>query len=585
MGYRYFALLDIRDCGEPTQVSESQKTALRELGLRSYLDSHRVQLFASKDTPVLALPNGRVLIGHLFDGSGRLVRDGSGLLESLSDSLSDAQFAEHLFQNYWGEYVVIFHAGERAHELTILREPSGGMPAIHAIREGAGFITSDISIAVELGLYKRQVDWTYISTLLAFPNLKTATTPLDGVRELLPGCSLHLCGTESTTQVKWSPWDFVASNKRFREQRDAADAIRSTVLSVVKAWADVDRTILLELSGGLDSSIVAACLQGTDARVTCCTLTTTVPGADERQYAGLMAKQMGVELETRTLDFENARFEFLPPSYAVVPGMAPLQYAVDMAMEAAGASHGTASHFTGGGGDTVFGYLATAAPAADAFREVGLGAGLAAVGHLSQLHNCTYWKAARVTVKKLLRRPKPPYKADLTFLAPSLAPGRPDAHPWLEQPRNALPGDRERIADLVGTQIFRDCAPRGSKRWHRMPLLSQPVVETCLRTPSWMAIADGRNRAVARAAFADVLPQEILHRRSKGTFMSYSGAVYQRNKMQLREFLLSGALQQQQLLDVAALQQYFKTDLPPRDHSFMRVFELAMIENWVRHQV
>lgn len=66
--------------------------------------------------------------------------------------------------------------------------------------------------------------------------------------------------------------------------------------------------------------------------------------------------------------------------------------------------------------------------------------------------------------------------------------------------------------------------------------------------------------------------------------MSYSGAVYRRNKTQLREFLLSGALQQHQLLDVAALQQFFKTDPPPRDDSFMRVFELAMIENWVRHQ-
>jgi asparagine synthase (glutamine-hydrolysing) len=262
----------------------------------------------------------------------------------------------------------------------------------------------------------------------------------------------------------------------------------------------------------------------------------------------------------------------------------PLQYAVDLIMQAAGSSHDTASHFTGGGGDTVFCYLGTAAPAADAFRGVGIGAALAAVCHLAHLHNCTFWKAARATVKKLSQKPKPAYKADLTFLAPSIAPGPPYPHPWLDEPRNALPGDRERIADLVGTQTFRDCSPRDSKRWHRMPLLSQPVVETCLRTPSWMAIADGKNRAIARAAFADFLPPEVLHRRSKGTFMPYSGAVYQRNKMQLREFLFSGVLQQHQLLDVAVLQQFFKTELPPRDRSFLRVFELAMVENWVRHQ-
>jgi asparagine synthase (glutamine-hydrolysing) len=581
MSYQYFALLDTRDFGKRSQLSDAQKIALCELGLGSHLDSQRVHLFVSNDTPVLVLSNDRVLVGHLFDRSGRLVRDGSGFLEARND----AQFAEDLLQNYWGEYIVICHAGDQAHELTILREPSGGMPAIYAVQEGTGFVTSDISIAIKLGLYKRQIDWSYIINFLAFPNLKTATTALDGVRELLPGCSLRLRGTQSSIQVDWSPWDFVASGKRFGDPRDAADALRSAVLSVVKAWADVDHSVLLELSGGLDSSILAACLQATDARVTCCTLTTTVPGADERQYARLMANQLAAELDTRTLDFESARFDFPPPSHAVVPGMAPLQYAVDLAMRAAGASHNTASHFTGGGGDTVFCYLGTAAPAADAFREVGIGAGLAAVSDLSLLHNCTFWKAARVTAKKLLRRPRPPYKADLTFLAPSFAPGRPDAHPWLDQPRNALPGDRERIADLVGTQIFRDSSPRGQKRWHRMPLLSQPVVETCLRTPSWMAIAEGRNRAVARTAFADLLPAEVLNRRSKGTFMSYSGAVYRRNRMQLREFLLSGALQQHQLLDVAALRQFFETDPPPRDDSFLRVFELSMIENWVRHQV
>lgn len=579
MGYRYFAFLDVKGRGQPTPMSDKQKIALREFGLQRCLDSPGMHLFVSEGTPVLALPNHRTLIGHLFDRNGRHVRNGSGLLEIQSDT----RFMQELLQNYWGEYVVICHT--EAHELTILREPSGGMPTVYALREGSGFVTSDISIAVEFGLYKRQIDWTYISTVLAFPNLKREATALEDVRELLPGCSLQLRGNHATTRVEWSPWDFAASHRRFTAPKDAADATRSTILSVVKAWANVDRDVLLELSGGLDSSIVAACLQGTDAHVKCCTLTTTVPGADERQYAGLMAKQLGAKLELRTLDLASARFDFPPPSHAAAPCMASLQYAVDMTMEAAGASHDIVSHFTGGGGDTVFCYLRTAAPAVDAFREVGISAGFGAINHLSLLHNCTFWKAARVTAKKLLRRPKPPCAADLTFLAPSIAPCRPtDAHPWLNQPRGTLPGDRERIADLVGTLMFRDSSPRGQKRWHRMPLLSQPVLETCLRTPSWMTIAGGRNRAVARSAFADLLPPEILHRRSKGTFMNYSGAVYQRNKAQLREFLLSGTLRQHQLLDTAALEQFFKMELLPRDQSFMRMFELSMIENWLRHQ-
>lgn len=117
-----------------------------------------------------------------------------------------------------------------------------------------------------------------------------------------------------------------------------------------------------------------------------------------------------------------------------------------------------------------------------------------------------------------------------------------------------------------------------------MPLLSQPVLEACLKVPSWMWIAEGRNRAVARSAFSDLLPPDILHRRSKGTFMNYSGAVYRRNKRLLEEYLLTGQLADKGFLDADALRQFFNRDLAARDDRFMRIFDLCAAESWVRHQ-
>ncbi|TAL97417.1 MAG: hypothetical protein EPN73_06620 [Paraburkholderia sp.] len=52
----------------------------------------------------------------------------------------------------------------------------------------------------------------------------------------------------------------------------------------------------------------------------------------------------------------------------------------------------------------------------------------------------------------------------------------------------------------------------------------------------------------------------------------------------LRQFLLSGVLCERQLVDAGALERFFDRELPPRDTSFMRLFELSMIENWLRHQ-
>ena len=118
----------------------------------------------------------------------------------------------------------------------------------------------------------------------------------------------------------------------------------------------------------------------------------------------------------------------------------------------------------------------------------------------------------------------------------------------------------------------------------RFPLLSQPVMEACLRAPSWMWIAGGRNRAIARTAFSDVLPPDVLNRQSKASYMSYLGAVYERNKHQIEEFLLSGRLRSQGLLDTRAISTFFSQPLQPGDRTFLRMFDLCMVENWVRHQ-
>jgi asparagine synthase (glutamine-hydrolysing) len=116
------------------------------------------------------------------------------------------------------------------------------------------------------------------------------------------------------------------------------------------------------------------------------------------------------------------------------------------------------------------------------------------------------------------------------------------------------------------------------------PLLSQPVMEACLKVPSWMWIAGGRNRAIARQAFADLLPSGILDRRSKGSYTGHMAAMYLRNKSKMREFLEEGQLQAHDLLDRPALAKFFNSELATRDLSFLRIFELCAAENWARQQ-
>jgi len=578
MSVDYLILLD--EAGHPSRMDPLaiRRSGLREIDFHAS-PPHRVRVFVGQRTPMVPVPGLGVIVGHVFDEEGTPITNGPALARATSGT----RLEQSILGRLWGEYVLIHTSAEEPDVTRVTRDPSGGIPCIFRIRRDEGFITSSISLAEALDLYRRDVDWTAIEHRLSYPYRRAERTALVDVQELLPGCTLTLRAANVDVTVSWSPWEYTTDG-RYSHPREAAAGVRRAVATAVGAWAEIDRDVLVELSGGLDSSIVAACLRDTSARVTCCTIMAPVRGTDERLYARQMADQLGVDLHTIQIDFEDARYDFPISRNAVVPGMGILHYAVDRAMDRAGVSHNPNSYFSGAGGDAIFCYLKGASPAADAFREGGTMAGLGAVRDLADLHGCTMWKAGRLTLKKLRRGAKSPHKADSTFLDAGAITDWPEPHPWLEAPSHVLPGDREKVFGLVGTQSYRDGMMRTDSRPMRYPLLSQPVLQTCLNVPTWMWIAEGRNRAVARDAFADRLPADILHRRSKGTYVAYCAALYNRTKGGMLDFLATGQIHARGLLDLPALERFVRADLPPEDQSFMRIMDLCMIENWVRQQ-
>lgn len=554
------------------------KKSLREAGMVCALESVSAKLFVSAETQTVAIPGYGVLIGRTF------TKDGHWITPRLDFDGSASELTNHLLQNVWGEYLSLHIGGKDRAEITLLRDPSGAVPCVYAIDNGEGFITSDIGLAVELGAYQREVDWQAIAHSLNFPYLKTTRTALKRVSELLPGSTLSCRAKVASVVSAWSPWRFVESGVRHEDPHVAAQDVQAAVSGVVEALSSVDDGFVVELSGGLDSSVVAACLHEASARTIFCTLVMPVAGTDERPYARLMTDSLGQKLFPVEVGFENVRFEYAVPPSSVLPAIGILQHAINEVWESAGNRYGVNSFFSGAGGDSVFCYLKTAAPAADAFIERGAKAGIAAILDLSSLHRCTVWKAGRLAFKKLRRRSPSGWKADTTLLNPDCLTAAPDYHSWLDAPTDALPGDREKIYDLIGTQLFRDATPRGAGRSMHFPLLAQPVMEACLKVPTWMWIRDGRNRAIARDAFTDLLPSGILDRRSKGSYTGYMAAVYARNKLAMRQFLEEGQLCAHDLIDRPSLTEFFARKLAPRDLSFLRIFDLCAAENWVRHQ-
>jgi asparagine synthase (glutamine-hydrolysing) len=577
MNCRYIMLLGSR-LNRNTDFALQLERSLRAEGMICKFGSATARVFASADVPTLAIPGHGLLIGRVFTKDGQLIsqcRDVDG---------STHELISWLLQNTWGDYLAVFVERDSSAAITLLRDPSGAMPCVYSLLDNEGFITSDIGLAVDLGLYRKEVDWQAIAHCLSFPYLKTARTALKHVNELLPGSVLTCQGKEVSARPGWSPWRFVEEGVRHKDPRAAAEDIRAAISNVVRALSTGDDRFVVELSGGLDSSITAVCLRDASPRATFCTMVMPVSGTDERPYARLVTEALRQELFPVDVGFDNVRLEFSVPRSSVVPVVGIPQNATNEIWEAAGLKYGVDGFFSGGGGDTIFCYLKTAAPAVDAFRERGVMAGIAAIENLATLHRCTIFKAGRLTLKKMLRQPRTTWKEDRTLLNPAYVSTVSEHHPWMDAPPGVFPGDREKIHDLIGTQLFRETALRGAKHSTHFPLLSQPVMEACLKVPTWMWIADGRNRAVARQAFADRLPQAILDRRSKGSYMGYIATIYMRNKLKMREFLEEGQLCAHDLLDHSALAAFFAKDLAPRDLSILRIFDLCAAENWVRQQ-
>lgn len=476
-------------------------------------------------------------------------------------------------RDFWGSYV-LFTAKGASH--SALRDPSGSIPVYYG---AAGALQLYASDADMLGLawpeaFRPNLD--AVRHWLRFPFLRTAQTGALNVSELLPGMARDFGNNGERIRQAWSPLPLVSRQPGITAFDEAVSRLRGDVLHSVRRLAEGQSRVVLQLSGGLDSSIVAAALSegGIDYRAV--TFATRSADGDERRYARQVAEALGVELQELgeaevdwTVRTASGPFQ-RPPS----PLLQPLRSAQ---LAAAGTG---ALVLDGGGGDNVFGSINSAAPTIDALRLCGAAAAVRTTRNLAVRHGCTFWAAAMSAIRRGRRRETTVWTPDDSFLA-SPGPGTPDPHPWLESLGEMLPGSADHLRMIAGVHHFL-IDPAEGQPCNLHPLLSQPVVETCLRIRSWLWFEGGRDRAVARAAFRGLLPDAILDRRGKGSLQSLFVKGFTALRGELRSLLLSGRLADEGVIDAAALGGYFDDPKQPGDNAYVRILEIASAEQWLR---
>jgi asparagine synthase (glutamine-hydrolysing) len=124
--------------------------------------------------------------------------------------------------------------------------------------------------------------------------------------------------------------------------------------------------------------------------------------------------------------------------------------------------------------------------------------------------------------------------------------------------------------------------PRLERAPQHHPLLSQPLMEVCLQIPTYLLLRGGRERALARQAFADRVPAQILRRRDKGSIVSHATEMLRQSETFVRELLLDGALAGAGVIVRKELEPYIVQGQPFREEHLLPLLACIAAEVWAR---
>jgi len=494
---------------------------------------------------------------------------------------------------YWGQYVA-FICDAHSQKKWIVRDPTGGVPCQYTNIGGVSvyFVrVEDIASSLQSALC---VNRRFVTGYLCYSGRSTHETGIEGIETVLPGERITHTASTRTSEFCWNPLQ-IATQSQIESPSLAADLTRKVVHDVVHAWASRFDGILLALSGGLDSSIIAACLTDTPTapKVVCRNFYDDDPDSDERAFARHAANRGHFELVE-----EQVRNNFSLDSILRTPAsLFPMNWPIDVEGSAKDEQHfkaaGLSAAFTGDGGDEVFFRAGTFPVAVDYAWQHGPRRKLLTIAmDDATLLQTSLWKvlrlawqfgvtrrqwhmrdSARLDHRPLMHRAiKAEAQSDLSLW-----------HPLYRNPPPLPPGKLQH-AYLMTYGLGRVHVPTGhaSLMEHVAPLLSQPLVELSLRIPVYLTRLGGRDRAIARMAFAKQVPPPVISRRSKVFGDNVMRDAVAANLQHARELLLDGWLVKQGILDRKGVECALLGKLSRVQTHITELCDYLSVEMWVQ---
>lgn len=493
-----------------------------------------------------------------------------------------------ILSDFWGSYAALLKIdGETA----FIADPVSSVPCFFTEQDGVTLAFSHLERCTFLNRRRFSLNLRFISTLMAYDKIQNGETGLNEVGEILGG-QRYLTGRSGARRDwLWDPRE-IARHRHEPPLEDAAAELRDTVQQVVRAWGSRFETIAVDLSGGLDSSIVLASLLAPAMSRAPLAIHHIMDSADppEVTYARATAAYLGVDLAE--IHFNPA--DGLPDRDGHPPSARPYRQYLAQGFNsrlAKATANCARTFFTGQGGDHLF--LSAKSPLGFADHLLTQGIGPQTLWQLTcaaRLSGCSVWQVARQAIPFVFGKT---HKGAMVSgieerrtLMNARAHDRLDPHDalpdWALCPHGLPPAKFDQVSALLHMSQVQDKLYQPDARNLVHPLMSQPLLELCLRLPVYLLCAGGVSRGLARTAFRNILPDLVRMRMTKGEATRYFVDQLTQNRALLLDTLANGELVAHGIVTRREVESFLREDQFVSHPSGRMILIYYAIEAWLR---
>jgi asparagine synthase (glutamine-hydrolysing) len=498
---------------------------------------------------------------------------------------------------------------QRKRELFIARDRLGVKPLYYVhTDDGSLYFGSEIKTLFEAGALKPQLNFSALPDYLANHSTSGDETLFSGVKRLLPGHTLVWCDGKIRIDRFWDV-TFAKVSDGIRSEQDYIDEWREIFRASVKLRLMADVPLGMFLSGGIDSSAIAAMMSGmVDEPIKTFSVAFAEREANELQYARIVAEAYKTDHHEVVVSPEDF-FRVLPK--LVWHEDEPLAHPSSVALYFVSqlASRNVKVVLTGEGSDELLaGY--------GRYRKTVFNLTLGA--RYENLTTANIRKAIQSGIERMASSSKLKQKLSRTFLAlppdiesiyfdnfavfPRSMQGKlltPEAHqrighddPYigvralLAQTDAASLLDRLLYADiktyLHELLMKQDQMSMATSVESRVPFLDQKLVEFTSSLPERLKLRGWTTKYILRKSMKGILPEAILARPKMGFPVPIGAWFRGAHAAVVDEYILSDRATSRGIFDADFVRRLVKRHQVGGENHSERLWALVNFEMWLR---